>query len=218
MIALSRRRVLLGLSALGSATALAGCKIVPMATSTDGRAAGTFDAHAYAAELWTGKGRSYLIESARPLPEVLAAIARNLDDAGKEYGFRPAAEGAAWTFVVSGEGVIVSKNTQSRAGTLIVRIGETDQSAEVTIQIGPVVRGNAVRDALPFVSFKDFTNQLEYADAGKALTALAMESVTLGVASIDAGKLVAFVGAFSLKAADEKLLITPISLDTGPTP
>ena len=55
---------------------------------------------------------------------------------------------------VTGSGTVAAKNTTSRAGTLtVVAEGEN----EVTVQIGPVVRVNSTRHALPFVSFEDLT-------------------------------------------------------------
>ena len=36
------------------------------------------------------------------------------------------------------------------------------------MQIGPAMRGTAIRDALDFVSFGDFTNQIDFARFGKA--------------------------------------------------
>ena len=39
----------------------------------------------------------------------------------------------------------------------------------VTVLTGPVIRGTALRDALPFIQFSQFTNQLEYARVSNAL-------------------------------------------------
>ena len=33
----------------------------------------------------------------------------------------------------------------------------------VVLQIGPVIFGTALRDALPFIAFGDFVNQIDYA-------------------------------------------------------
>ena len=72
-----------------------------------------------------------------------------------------------WTFSVKIEGVIVEANTASRAATIGVDTtgnGKTD----AIVQIGPAMRGTAIRDALDFVSFNDFTNQIDFAQFGKA--------------------------------------------------
>src|SRR5690606_15802269 len=105
---------------------------------------------------------------------------------------------SAWTFVVTGTGTVTAKNTKSRAGTLDVTLDGAAPPTQVEVQIGPIIRGNAIRDSLPFVSFNDFTNQLEFADAGKALTALALKAIEAEAASITEGQKVTFVGAMSL--------------------
>lgn len=197
----------------GAALTLAGCKIVPIATEEEA-AAGGFNAGAYAQKIWTEQGRAHFPASAKPFAEVVGAIQADLGAAGEKYGYRAAAEGSPWTFVVSGTGTVAKKNTESRAGTLTLNVEGV--TGEVNVQIGPVIRGNAVRDALPFVSFKDFTNQLEFADVGKALTALALADVQADAEAVQEGQVVEFIGAMSLNSKSDKLLITPVSLKVVP--
>ena len=52
----------------------------------------------------------------------------------------------------------------------------------MTLQIGPVVRGTALRDATGHVSFNQFTNQLEYADVSKEMNSRAIKAA---VGSVD---------------------------------
>ena len=69
--------------------------------------------------------------------------------------------------MVKFDGVIVAADTESRASTISVDAtgkGKTD----AIVQIGPAMRGTAIRDALDFVSFGDFTNQIDFARFGKA--------------------------------------------------
>jgi len=143
---------------------------------------------------------------------VLKAVATDLDAAGKQFGYRPSAEGSPWSFAVSGSGVVKAKNTTSRAGTLDVAIDGLDSSAPVVLQIGPVIIGSSIRDALPFVDFKDFTNQLDFADASKALTALALAAIGPTTQKVAAGNKVQFTGAFSLTSKSDAVRITPVSL------
>ena len=155
---------------LAMALPLAGCKIVPIAQEQTAEAAG-FNATTYAQDLWSTKALPHFSANAKPGAEVIAAILADFAGAGDKFGYRPG-EGSPWSFIVSGTGTVTAKNTESRAGTLVLALDGAATPLEVTLQIGPVIRGNAVRDALPFVSFKDFTNQLEYADAGKALSCI----------------------------------------------
>jgi predicted lipoprotein len=43
-----------------------------------------------------------------------------------------------------------------------------DGKADAKVQIGPAVRGTALRDTLEFVNFNEFKNQIEWAQFGKA--------------------------------------------------
>ncbi|MEQ9635409.1 MAG: DUF2291 domain-containing protein [Devosia marina] len=205
---LSRRGVLVASAALMAAS-LAGCKIVQIADQEAAAPAG-FDAQAYAEELWSDQVLPHFSASARPVAEVIPAVHESLEAAGNAYGYR-AAEGSPWAFIVSGTGQVIAKNTESRAGTLDIKVEGLPDS--VALQIGPVIRGNAIRDALPFVSFQDFTNQLEYADAGKALTALALQAISPAAENIAVGDSVAFTGAVSLANAADRLQITLVELD-----
>lgn len=215
MTVISSRAAMAALVLAVTCATLQGCKIISIADETaaeQAKGAGITDR---AAQAWTGEGAAYFAKAAKPATEVLPAIRANLDDAGRIYGYRQAAEGAPWTFVVSGSGTVKAKNTQSRAGTLVVTLDGADPATDVTLQIGPVVRGNAVRDGLPFISFKDFENQLDYADMGKALNAEALKAIEGPAAALEAGGKVDFVGVISLSSSSEKVLITPVSLKAG---
>lgn len=196
---------------LAMALPLAGCKIVPIGQEQADEKAGGFDATSYAADLWTKQALPYFSANAKPAAEVIPAIAADFAGAGDKFGYRPG-EGSPWSFIVTGTGTVTAKNTESRAGTLVLALDGAATPLEATLQIGPVIRGNAVRDALPFVSFKDFTNQIEYADAGKALTALAVEGIAADVVSLAVGDHVEFTGAISMAGASDKLLVTPVTL------
>lgn len=205
---LNRRLAFVALT-LAAVLPLAGCKVVRIADQEVGGVVG-FDAAGYAEGIWGARVLPFFAESARPVAEVIPAIAGNLADAGARFGYRPG-EGSPWSFVVSGGGTVAAKNTESRAGTLEVAVeGIADP---VVLQIGPVIRGNAVRDALPFVAFKDFTNQIEYANAGKALTALAVAGFESSAAAIAVGDTVSFTGSISMAGASDRLLVTPVTLE-----
>ena len=53
--------------------------------------------------------------------------------------------------------------TNAREKSIVMRVND----APVTIQIGPVMRGNAIRDASGF-KFEDFTNQVQFAQLSRA--------------------------------------------------
>lgn len=195
-----------------SVLSLAGCKIVPIAEQQGATPAG-FNATGYADGVWTTQALPFFSETARPVASVVPAIMANLEAAGTQFGYR-AGEGSPWSFVVNGTGEVTAKNTESRAGTLEVAIEGLPQP--VVVQIGPVIRGNAVRDALPFVSFKDFVNQIEYANAGKALTALAYASIAPNAEAVAVGDIVTFTGTIAMSRASDAITVTPVSLAVMP--
>lgn len=100
--------------------------------------------------------------------EVLPAIARARDVAELAAG-----EALAQPVVVHGRGRVVDANVRSRAGTAVVDVG----GARVVVQIGPVLTGTAIRDALPAFGFDRFVNQLQHADVGNELNARVEQQV-----------------------------------------
>lgn len=199
------------LVALALVAPLGGCKIVSTAGGNAVQDA-AFDAEAYAAGLWDDRIVPLFQSEAKPAATVIPAIVADLEAAGAAYGYRPG-EGSPWAFVVTGSGTVEAINTESRAGTLDVALEGAEPPLVVTLQIGPVIRGNAIRDALPFVSFKSFINQLEYADAGKAITALAAQGFSSAVEGLEVGDRITFSGAVTMSRSSDRLQITPAILE-----
>jgi len=83
--------------------------------------------------------------------------------------------------------------------------------ADARVQLGPVFRGTALRDALPFIRFGDFTNQMEYAAVSRLLHERVAEGVLAGVDRATlAGRRVRFQGAFTRQAGEP--LVAPVLL------
>ena len=82
------------------------------------------------------------------------------------------------------------------------------------LQIGPVIRGTALRDALDFIRFTDFVNQLEFAGVATALNDHVVSAVLQAAPDLVSGAEVSFVGAVPVSGALE---IVPVKLAvTGP--
>ena len=83
----------------------------------------------------------------------------------------------------------------------------------VRIQTGPAINGTDLRDATGKIEFGQFTNQIEYQDAGSAINN-EMKKATLG--SLDpeklAGKTATVVGVFKL-INPKNWLVTPVKVD-----
>jgi predicted lipoprotein len=92
----------------------------------------------------------------------------------------------------------------------------TGKGANVQVVTGPVIVGTALRDAVKFIKFGDFTNQLNYADAATQLNSKVKSDVLAKVTAKDlVGKKVTFAGAFSL-VAPGSILIVPTELAVAP--
>jgi predicted lipoprotein len=201
---------------------LAACKIVydddrqkgPSATSTDSHAA-DFDATAWAGSVWATKVLPHFAKDAVDLGPVLAALKKDLDEAGSKFGRRADTEGSPWTFAVKGKGKVVSVDTESRAGTIVVAVDAPSGPENVTVQIGPVVRGTAIRDSLPFFSFGDVKNQIQFAQVARALNDKAIATVQPKVDALKApGTPIEFTGAMNVSGSEDDLVITPVALET----
>jgi predicted lipoprotein len=163
---------------------------------------GSFDATAFVESVWPTRVLEETAQSAVALdPATLARM-------------RPARAPA----FVRGTGVVLRVDTRSRVGLALVDLAPGDGRADVAVQVGPVLRGTVLRDALPFVRFGDFPNQLAFADVANALNARVLKSVLAGMtpASLDGCRLT-FRGAAKLDGTDDGRLpeIVPVVLSCG---
>jgi predicted lipoprotein len=85
----------------------------------------------------------------------------------------------------------------------------------VSLQIGPALNGTALRDAVGFIDFNQFVNQVDYADAGTALNTQVKQKVLKGLDRQSLkGKRVRFTGAFTY-LAPTVVTVTPVRLEVG---
>jgi predicted lipoprotein len=111
---------------------------------------GPFDANKYVATIWDARALPALRSRAVPFAS-----------------FKGGSSGHATP--VSLDGVVLDVNTNSRVGTATIDAAPADGQADALLMIGPVIRGTALRDALDFIQFTDFTNQIQFADVANAL-------------------------------------------------
>ncbi|MBB4568840.1 DUF2291 family protein [Rhizobium leucaenae] len=204
--------------ALMLAAALPGCKIIKTPTAEEKAALAAksaFDPAAKVDAIWQSQAVPDLEKRAGDLKTVMQAAASNPDEAGAKYGNPRKQSTSPWTYAVKFKGKIVAADTASRAATLDVDV-DGDGKADAKVQIGPAIRGTALRDALDFVDFNEFKNQIEWAQFGKAfnekvntsfLAALPRDGLT--------GKTVDVTGAFPLPTSGQLPLITPSALTLG---
>jgi predicted lipoprotein len=176
------------------------------AVTVGGRPA--FDPQQYGEETYP-KVVSTLEQNAEPLPKLAAALAKDPEAAGEQFGNR--AGNSPYAFPVSAEGVA----GEAKDGTLPVKVKGVPKDVTVSVQVGPAIPGTAIRDAVGFIEFGQFVNQVEYADAATALNDQVKAQVLedLDAASLE-GKKVQVLGAFTY-LAPTVVTITPVKLEAG---
>lgn len=196
---------------------LTACKILPTPSGDSGNAA-VFNPDKMVEEIWAAKVVPYLQQKAGPFAEVHALAKTDPASAGAKYGNPKKQANSPWTFAVRVEGKIIAANTQSRAATMDVD-GDGDGKADARVQIGPAMRGTALRDSLDFIQFNDFTNQIDFAQFGKAFNAYAVKAV-LAKLPRDAleGRTAKVLGAYTLESGQDLPLVTPAQAEIGPKP
>ena len=204
------KAVTLGLTLALALSPLAGCKIVkteraatgdPDAALIAGVVSDTFDSKLV--PLVTDKA----VEATALLPLT------DLDAAGAAHGQRGKGEGGSWTFAIKGEGKVVSEDRKSRAGKLAVDV-DADGRPDLTLQIGPVTKGTALRDIAPFYDFTAFRDQIQFAQLGRALNDRAVGALALPDSLT--GKTLHFLGAFSVQKGTDPVLVVPLSVEVQP--
>ncbi len=209
------------LAVLLACLVLAGCKFVPTAekhkpASNNSAEAPDKGFDSKVAGMWETKVLPYAKAKAGPFADVTAAITANAHAAGAKYGFKEKGGSAPWTLLSTISGKIVAANTQSRAALIDVDTNG-DGTADAQVQIGPVIRGTAIRDSLDFVNFNDFTNQIDFAQFGKAFNTHLNAKVlnTLPRENL-VGKQAQVLGAFPLPAGAALPLVTPLMIEVTP--
>ncbi|WP_042263059.1 DUF2291 family protein [Paraburkholderia heleia] len=136
-----------------------------------------------------------------------AAIAKDQDAAGKQYGV--AGGGVGPEMAVKFTGVAGKED----AGVYEVKVPGLPDSLVVRVQTGPAINGTDLRDATGDISFGQFTNQIDYQNAGYAINSEMKKAV---LSKIDTtrltGKTVSVVGVFQL-INPNGWLVTPVKLD-----
>lgn len=146
------------------------------------------------------------IESAAVDAQTLAAaIAADKAAAGERYG-KPGSVGPIFPVKLSGVA------GELRSGVVTVAVQGLPAGMQVRVQTGPAINGTDVRDATGTISFGQFTNQIEYQDAGAALNDQIKIQV-LGDLDRDklSGKNVEVAGVFQL-INPASWLVTPVRM------
>lgn len=164
------RRVWLAVAAL----TLSGCRIVSQQELADLKNPPN-PAMANVTNTYQQKIVPQVLNDAKPLGEVMKdlAAAKDIDSACKQFGYRSQEENPC-VFTVKINGTVSAVNTTSRSGKMTVK----DVSGQdVVVQIGPIIRGTALRDVYKGSSYQDFNDQVMFGDYGRAINTLASNEV-----------------------------------------
>ena len=166
---------------------------------------GVFSPAAYGAAEFP-KVQAAVASRAVAAPVLAAALAKDPEAAAKRYGVP--ANGSP-EFPVSFTGVA----GQGDSGNYDVAVEGMPEGVAVKVQTGPAIMGTDLRDGAGTISFGQFTNQIEYQNAGSALNKEMKRQV---LAKIDAGNLtgktVSVVGVFQM-TDPKSWLVTPVRLE-----
>ncbi|MGV8985900.1 MAG: DUF2291 family protein [Cypionkella sp.] len=201
------------------AASLPGCKIVKTDTTVAASAAGS-DASENShidqvlADTFDAKLLPMIAQNAMSVTDLRSAVTVDLDGTGKAHGNRGAGAGAAWNFAIKGEGTVVSANLTSRARKAEVDT-DGDGVADVTLQLGPVINGTALRDVAAFYDFGQFRDQIEFAKLARSINDKASAALTIPEGDL-VGRKLSFLGAVTLKKATDPFVITAIKVEVAP--
>jgi predicted lipoprotein len=135
-----------------------------------------------------------------------AAIAANKDAAGKQYGV-PGGIGPEISVKFTGVA------GPGKSGVYSVTVPGVPSTVVIRVQTGPAINGTDLRDATGTIAFGQFTNQIDYQNAGSALNKEMKKQVLSKIDNSNlTGKSLSVVGVFQL-INPKSWLVTPVKLD-----
>ncbi len=169
-----------------------------------------FDAKAYVENIWKSKIIPTISEEAEDITFILDELFKNKEVTEEKYGGRSGT--GSYSFMVKGKAEITSLNTASRVGTLSIKL-EKKYDSEIFITLGPVIKKDSIRDAVKFIKFNDFVNQLDFADVSRIIKVRVLNEI-IGPLKLKeiTGKKINFEGAITFDRKD-KIYITPTKIE-----
>lgn len=196
------------------------CTIVPIEEIEQLEQNEAFDAAAYVDGIWETQVIPTMVDKAQDLPQVLGALQSDLASAGET--FATISPSGALNFVVQGHGTITQVDTESRNGTAIITVAGYDGPITVLLQIGPLIRGDSIRDGVGFIEFGNFKDQTEFGQVSRELNLRAAADVLGGIdLTTLTGQTVTFNGVFTVRTTNQtnidlsEITITPVTFGLG---
>jgi predicted lipoprotein len=173
-----------------------------------------FDPAGYVNDAWDAKVLPRVESKAVDAATLLAAIKADPAAAGKQYGHQSGV-GGPFSYLIKGTGTVTKVDPESATQPITVRLGGSKE--DISIGTGQVIAGTALRDAVGFISFSDFANQLDYADVATQLNDRVRADVLQKLPATGkdlVGKKVTFSGAFS-SLVPGTVMIVPVTLEVA---
>lgn len=165
-----------------------------------------------ATNFWKEKAQDYFNENAIDLLTLLNESNNDFTSVANKYGHYSMGDKGELSFIVKGTGTIDVVKNKLRAGYVSFKLDGYNGSTTFRLQIGPVFKGSAVRDSISLISYKDYKNQIEWAEVSKAFHELILkEIISTNDLANAVGKKVEFTGCFTVSRPSQ-LNITPVSL------
>ncbi|TCU29351.1 putative lipoprotein [Rhizobium azibense] len=164
-----------------------------------------FSAETFGAEQFP-KIKANVEDRAVAAAELAAAIAADKKAAAEKYG---TATSTGPVIPVALTGVFGAR----KANTSEMKVDGLPPETVVRVQTGPAVNGTDLRDATGTIEFGQFTNQIQYQDAGSAINNEMKKAVFAGLApELLNGKAATVVGVFKL-INPKNWLVTPVKVE-----
>lgn len=169
------------------------------------------DPEKYVDSIWAERLLPTVKKSAVDLPTLLEQLKKNRQATVKKYG-NVASLGGNPAFLVRGTGRVVSVDTTALVSRAGIAFG-AGRKPDAFMQIGPIVSGTDVRDALRFINFNQFVNQVQYEEVAVAINTRIRETV-LSKLKPDTleGKTVTFWGAFTY-TKPRNVVVMPVTVE-----
>lgn len=145
-------------------------------------------------------------ERAVEASELASAVLDDSTAAGQKYGV---GEGFGPVVPVTFTGVL----EEPKSGIYTVSAEGVPDEITIRVQTGPAINGTDLRDATGEISFGEFTNQIEYQNAGASINDAMKQAVLADIDTASlSGKSVSVTGVFKL-INPKNWLVTPVSME-----
>ncbi len=171
-----------------------------------------FDPTTVATNFWQNNADEYFAKNAVDFNTLVAEAGGDFTTLASKYGHYSMGDSGELSFIIKGTGTVETVKNKLRAGYLSLKLDGYEGNAQIRLQIGPVFKGSAVRDTISLISYKDYKNQIEWAQVSVAFHDLISKNVLAPIDMAAAeGKKVEFIGCFTV-GRPSQILITPVAL------